>query len=990
MVHFYESVAYQFKPIRYALMAACLLVSTLVNAQQLSLKGKIVDDTGEGLPGVNIQVKGTTTGTATNADGTYSLSAPSDATLIISFIGFKTIEVAVNGRTTIDASLEVEATSLSEVVVIGYGTIEKKDATGALANVGTKEFNKGLITGPEQLISGKVAGLQITPSGDPGGRADIRLRGVSLNGEYPLFVVDGVVLDQGGGGVTGTRNPFNFINPNDILTISVLKDAQATAIYGARGANGVVMITTKSGVVGKPKVTYDGLYSVSVFTRKPDVFDAAEYRELVKIKDPNRLNKLGDSNTDWLDEVTRLGQSTQHNIGVSGGINKTTYYSSVNYTNNQGVLNNTSHERVNLSLRLDQKLLKDKLQLTLNTKNGFTNDNMGPNVIGAASAFDPTQPVYDPDNESTGGYFQWANPIATGNPAASQNQQTNKGKTFRSVNNLLIKYELPFVKGLYFNANLAYDFNDGTTHYSTDSLSRGNVNGDITGEYSEKKVINLYEYYGNYINTFGKHKIDVTAGYAWQNFRTDYSQSYNDQNDGNQDPELVAPYVENRLISFFGRGTYDYDGKYLFTFSLRRDGSTRFGPKNRWGLFPAAAVGWRILEESFAQSWTNIFSELKFRASYGVTGNEQIPDYKYATYYYPSLPGAAYQFGNEYVPTLTPVGADEALKWEENESINVAFDAGILSGRVLLTLDFYQRTVKDLLFTISPPAGSIPDDQVLTNIGNVRNKGIELVSTIVAYNRADFKWNIGFNVSYNQNEIIKLDNLTGNALDNFPGYQSGGIAGDVGQSIQIRKVGYPIDAFFVYQHKRNSDGSLVLDTNGDGIQTKLEMYEDLNNDGIINEDDLRPYKQPQPKVQIGFTSNMTWKNWDMAFTLRSNLGNYVYNNLASGTGYYQRISEANVTNNVHRSVLETDFKTKQLFSDYYVQNGSFLKVDNITVGYNFKEVPYTNNLRAYITAQNPLTIAGYKGVEPEQFYGIDNSPYPRSMTITVGLNATFK
>lgn len=990
-----------YKPKRYGSFRWSLLLNTFfaltilvgtAAAQDLAIKGKITDgSTNESLPGVNILIKGTSTGTTTDMNGDFTLNAPANATLIISFIGFKTEEVAVNNQTMINVALTATAETLSEIVVVGYGTIEKKDATGALNNVSTKDFNKGLIVGPEQLITGKVAGLQVTPSGDPGGRADIRLRGVSLNGEYPLIVVDGVVLAEGGGGVTGVRNPLNFINPSDIATMSVLKDAQATAIYGARGANGVIMITTKSGALGKPKISYDGLYSASVFTRRPDVFSSDEYRELVSIKAPGNIDDLGTSNTDWLDEVSRVAQSTQHNVSISGGANKTIYYGSLNYLGSQGVLNETSHQRVNLSLRIEQKLLNDKLQLTLNTKNGFTKDNLGPNVIGAASAYDPTQPVFDKTNTATGGYFQWANTIATGNPVASQEQQSTIGNSYRNVSSLLVRYELPFLKGLSFNANFAYDFNDGTNTYKQDSLARNNVNGDLKSVYSEKRVNNLYEYYGNYNKTFGKHKVDITAGYAWQNFRTDYSQdSYSDENPSNIDPVVNTPYVENRLISFFGRGTYDYAGKYLLTFSIRRDGSTRFGPDNRWGLFPAIGVGWRVLEEGFASGLANVFTELKIRGSYGVTGNEQIGDYAYATYYRPSLPGASYQFGSEYVSTLTPNGADSGLQWEENESINAAIDAGILDGKVTITLDFYQRTVRELLYTISPAAGSIPDDQVLTNIGSVRNKGIELVSTIVAYDRENFKWNLGFNASYNHNEIIQLDNLQGQALDDFPGYRSGGIAGDVGQSIQIRKVGEPLDAFYVYKHKRNADGSLVLDTNGDGVQTLIEMYEDLNNDGIINEDDLRPYKQPQPKVVLGLTSNMSYKNWDLAFTLRSNLGNYVYDNNASASGYYSRITEGNVTNNVHKSVLETDFKNKQLFSDYYVKNASFLKLDNITLGYNFQNVSFANMLRAYLAVQNPLVVSGYKGIEPEQFYGIDNSPYPRSMTFTVGVNATFK
>ena len=992
MVHNYSVLKKHRFPIKKLLSLLILIITTFAAfAQNINLKGRVTDSSsGEAIPGVNVLLKGTGTGVSTDSDGAFTLPVPSDGTLVFSFLGYKTVEVAVGARSSIDVIMESEASLLSEVVVVGYGTVEKKYATGAMANVTSKEFNKGLIAGPEQLLAGKVAGLQITPSGQPGGRADIRLRGVSLNGEYPLIVVDGVILDGGGGGVTGAGNPLSFINPSDIESINVLKDAQTTAIYGSRGANGIIMITTKSGVTGKPRFTYDGLYSVSVFTRKPDVFDAAEYRELVRVKAPNKLSDLGNSNTNWLDEVTRIGHNTQHNFGVSGGVKKTTYHASLNYILNQGVLNKTGHQRGNISLQVKQKLLDDNLQLTLNTKNGITEDQFGDNVIGAASAFDPTQPVRQKGNKETGGFFQWDNSNAVANPVATQEQQSRFGNTYRNVSNLIVKYDIPFLKGLSFNANFAIDFNSGATIFKRDSAARGNSNGTIRSKYAETQLNHLYEYYGNYNATFGKHKIDITGGYAWQDFRKDYKQkSFSDENPTTPFPVPPTPLDENRLISFFGRGNYDYAGKYLVTFSYRRDGSTRFGTDKRWGVFPSVGVAWRVMEEGFAQGLSNIFSEMKLRASYGITGNEQIGNYKYSTYYVPSLPGASYQFGDEYVSTFTPSGGDSRLKWEENEQINAALDLGILDGRIILTFDAYQRTVYDLLFTISPQAGSIPDDQLLTNIGSVRNRGLEFVSNVVAFDRENFDWNFSLNASYNQNEITKLDNLKGQALEDFPGYPSGGIAGDVGQTIQIRKVGQPIDAFYVYQHKRKN-GNLVLDTNGDGIQSKLEMYEDLNNDGIINEDDLRPYKQLQPKVQIGFTSNMTYKAWDLTFTLRGNFGNYVYNNLASSTGYYQVISDAGVTNNVHKSVLETGFKTRQLFSDYYVQNASFVKVDNITLGYNFNNINFLRTFRAYLTAQNPLVISKYKGMEPEQFYGIDNSPYPRSMTITLGLNATLK
>jgi TonB-dependent starch-binding outer membrane protein SusC len=435
-----------------------LFVSNIAFAQNVTIKGKIKDDfTGEGLPGANVVVKGTTNGTTSDLNGDFTIMAPENVTLVISFVGFKTQEVLISSRSVIEINLEGDAETLSEIVVVGYGTIEKKDATGSLANVNTKQFNKGLITSPEQLIVGKVAGLQINQSGEPGGGAGIRLRGVSINGETPLYVVDGVVLAEGGGGVTGGRSPLNFINPSDISSFSVLKDAQATAIYGARGANGVIIITTKSGVVGKPTISYDGSYSLSLFTRKPDILSASEFRQIIAAKAPQAIGDLGTANTDWLDEVTRLGQSMQHTIALSGGVKKTTYYASLNYLQTQGVLRFSDHSRVNLSLKIEQKLLKDKLKLTLSTKNGFTNDQFGPNVLGGASAFDPTQPVYDPTNVASGGYFQWPNTIVTSNPVATQEQATDKGNTFRNVSNLAIRYEIPFINGLSFNANLAYD-----------------------------------------------------------------------------------------------------------------------------------------------------------------------------------------------------------------------------------------------------------------------------------------------------------------------------------------------------------------------------------------------------------------------------------------------------------------------------------------------------------------------------------------------------
>lgn len=972
-----------------------LVFTMQASAQTILIRGKVTESaTGDALPGVNILIKGTSTGTTTDINGAFSINAPPDATLVISFIGFSTKEVPVNNQASLSIGLESSAQTLSEVVVIGYGSVEKKDVTGGVAKVTSADFNKGLINGADQLIDGKVAGLQIVNNGDPGGGSAIRLRGVSINGEFPLVVVDGVPLDAGGGGAVGGRNPLSLINPSDIEDITVLRDASASAIYGARGANGVIIVTTKSGKSGKMRINYDGIYSASFFTRKPDFLSPQEFRQAINAKAPQALPTLGTANTEWMNEVTQLAQNTQHTISLSGGKNKTVYFGSANYFLNNGVLRFTRNERLNLSAKVDQKFLNDDLTLTLNTKNTFTWDLYGPNVIGIAAGYDPTRPVRNPD----GTFFQWPQVLAPANPVSSQELTDNTGNTFRTLTNLMVQYNLPFVDGLSFRANFGIDYIEGNYTGLTFPTTKGAIDNQTGGsklEQDQTKTNQLYEYYLTYKKQFQRHGVEATAGYAWQNFKSDFNQISGDSLkliDGEYEStylrDTVSFPVENRLISFFGRVNYEYAGKYILTASIRKDGSTRFGPSNRWGLFPAVAVAWRVLEENFAGGLQNVFNELKLRASWGVTGNEQIGDYLYATYYYPSFQGASYQFGNQYSPTIRPTGVDPNIKWEETVSTNIGVDAGFFGGRLTASLDFYNKDVKDLIFKIAVPAGTNLSDRIVTNIGEVNNKGVELILTGVAYNRSDFKWNLSYNISYNKNRIVKLDNLVGENLKNFAGYESGGIAGDVGQFIQRRKVGHPIDAFYVLEHKRNPDGSLVLDVNGDGFQDDIEMYVDQNEDGVINENDFIIYKKPNPDVIMGLTSNMTYKKWDIAFTLKASIGNYVYNNTASANGYFVRLTEV-VTNNIHSSAFETGFKEKQLFSDYYVQNASFLKLTNITFGYNFDEFSF-GRVRAFLTAQNVLTITGYKGVDPEIFGGIDNNLYPRSITISAGVNVSFK
>lgn len=977
------------------LLSTLLIVGTTV-AQDIVVKGKITDvTTGEALPGCTVLLKGTNNGTSTSPTGEFSIQASGDAVLLISFIGYKTQEVTVNNRTVIDITMESDAQSLQEVVVVGYGSVEQKDVTGVVSKVTSKDFNRGLITAPDKLLDGKVAGLQITSNGEPGGSSEIRLRGVSINGQTPLFVVDGVPLDDGGGGVVGGRNPLNFINPNDVADITVLKDASASAIYGARGANGVIIITTKSGTAGKPKINYDSYYSASFLTRRPDVLNTSEFRNAFIAKQPQAVDDLGTADTDWMKEVTQLATSMQQNISVNGGVKKTTYYGSINYQDTKGVLRETQNKKLNFGLKVSQELFNDDLKLTLNTKTGNTWEVLGANVLGTASSFDPTQYIYN-DNDPSKGYFQWGNALAAGNPVATQAYIDNDGKSFRIFANLEAEYKIPFVKGLSFVANVAYDKTKGEYNGLTMPDNKGSNGGTIL-EQEQTKTNELYEYYAKYKKQFGKHAVDASAGYAYQNFKSEMTEFNGDSID-NSSGEWVAQYdldtiktsVENRLISFFGRLNYDYSGKYLLTVSLRRDGSSRFGETNRWGLFPSVAVGWRVLNEDFAAGLRDVFSELKLRVGWGVTGNQAIRDYAYSTYYRYSIDGASYQMGTNpdgsgiYVPTLRPTAVDPNIKWEETISTNIGIDASFMEGRLSASLNYYNKVVKDLLFEIAVPAGANLSDRVLTNIGEVTNNGFEVILNAVAIKKSNLTWNLGYNFAFNKNEITKLDNLQGEDLQDFPGYPSGGISGDVGQTIQVRKVGQPVDVFYTYQHKYEN-GLPVRDRLGVPM---TNMYVDQNGDNIINEKDLVTGKASQPKVIMGLTSNLAWKQWDMALTIKSSLGQYVYNNVASSMGYTDRLVEMESFNNVHSSAFDTEFKTKQLKSDYYVQEAWFIKFDNISIGYNFKPMKF-GKIRAYTTVQNPFMITPYKGVDPEIFNGIDNNLYPRSLTTMLGLSVNF-
>ncbi len=972
----------------YAFVLSFVVLATPTIAQDRSVSGKVTDPGGETVPGATIVEKGTQNGVIADFDGNFKITLSSgNAALTISFVGYKTQTVEVGTRTALNVVLEEDIEQLAEVVVIGYGSVEKKDVTGTVALVNEKEFNKGIIGSPDKLLTGKVAGLQIEAGGEPGASTNIRLRGISINGQNPLFVVDGVPLDEGG--VAGGRNPLNFMNPSDVESITVLKDASAAAIYGSRGANGVIIITTKNGEQGKLKLSYDGFYSISKFTRQIDVLTPSQYRAAIFDKAPQETNNLGDANTNWVDEVLQIAQGTNHNLSVSGGTKSTNYFVSLNYLDNKGVMRNTRNQTTSISLKLQQKLLNDNLIIRLNSKNGFTKDQFSPNVIGSASRMDPTRPVFDDSDPRFGGYYQWGDALATANPVATQDLNDQRGNTFRTLTNLELEYKLPFIDGLSLKANFGLDRNDGEYHSTTNAFEKGNAinnRGISVADQTHLKTSRLFEYYANYKTDIESinSRIDVTGGYSWQNFTSDFKQLAGD-NAVDMGGELIPmdttatrPYlVENRLISFFGRASIDIANKYLLTASLRRDGSTRFGEANRWGLFPSAAVGWRIINENFASGLTGLFSDLKFRIGYGVTGNQSIGDFLYSTFYSYGEPNAAYQFGNEYVLMLRPRGVDPNIKWEETVSTNFGLDAGMFDGRLNYSIEYYIKNVNDLLFSVAVPAGSNLSDKVLTNIGQVENKGFELTVNGMLYDRDAFKWDLGFNFSFNTNVVKKVDN---NTDPNFGGYDVTGISGDIGQTIQVLKAGEEAFAFKTYKHKYDGSGNPIFGS-------LLEMYEDINGDGLINEFDLVIGESPNPDFLVGITSNMSYKSWDLAFTLRGSAGNHVYNNVSSSMGFFELLTDR-VTNNIHVSAYETNFRTRQLHSDYYIEDASFIKLDNITLGYTFNKVKFAR-IKAYLTAQNVFTITGYSGVEPEIFSGVDNNLYPRSTTVILGVNASF-
>lgn len=983
----------------YTISKMCLVLimvffsaTAVLQAQETrTVTGQVTSATDEmGLPGVTIRIKGTSEGTTTDFDGNYRIQAPEGSTLVFSFVGYVREEVRVGNQTEINVQLEEDIETLAEVVVVGYGTQKKEDLTGSVASVSSEDFNRGQVTTPEQLITGKVAGVQITPAGgSPGSGARIRIRGGSslAASNDPLIVIDGVPLDTRG--VAGSANPLNFLNPDDIESFDILKDASASAIYGSRASNGVIIITTKKGRLGqKFSANFSSLHSLSTVPRTIDVLSADEFRSVVQQHAPTGQQGLvGNANTDWQDVIYRNAYATDNNLNLSGSIGEILPFRfSLGYLNQDGILRTDNMQRTSATLNLNPSFLDDHLRVTLSLKGSMTNNNFAnQGAIGSAVAFDPTQPVYVPENRF-GGYYEWTdvegnpNTLAPRNPLSLLEQRDDRSEVLRSIGNLQLDYRFHFLPELRANLNLGYDIAESQgTVIQPPTMASVFIRGGSVSEYAQERRNTLADFYLNYVKDLEgiNSRIDVTAGYSFQHFET-FNPTFATVNfEGDTIAQAGNPSrPQNRLISYFGRVNYTFNDRYLLTASLRTDGSSRFAPETRWGVFPSLAAAWRINEEAFLRD-SELFSQLKLRLGWGITGQQDIgSDFPYLPRYTFSGPAAQYQFGNQYYTTLRPEGYDRNIKWEETEQYNIGLDFGFAENRLSGSLDYYFKRTNDLLGVVTVPAGTNLTNQIFTNVGNIENSGLEAVLNynLIATERVN--WNIGLNGTYNRFRITNLSLTEGAEGVGIP---TGGIGGGVGNTIQIHTVGYAPNTFYVYQQ--------VYDEQGNPIEG---VYVDQNEDGIINEQDRYRYKNPEPRFFYGINSQLNYDRFSFGFVLRGNVGNYVYNNVNSGNATYANLGYSGYLTNLTRDVLTTNFRQPQYFSDYYMENASFLRMENITMAYDFGDIiGGRTNLRLSANAQNVFIITNYSGLDPEIAGGIDNNFYPRPRIYSVGINLGF-
>jgi TonB-linked SusC/RagA family outer membrane protein len=993
------------KLLQMIVLPTLLFFSQIAFAQDHVITGRVTDSTGAGVAGVTVTAKGSRIATQTGADGTFSIKVPSSVTsLVFTSVGMTTQEMPISGRSSLNVSMNGTPSSMNEVVVIGYGTKLKKDLTSSIASVTEKDFNKGAIVTPEQLITGKVAGVQITSNGGaPGSGSSILIRGGTSLGQggasnSPLIVIDGVPLDFTG--ISGTANAFSLINPNDIESFSVLKDAAAASIYGSRAANGVIIITTKKGKTGKAKFNFNSKYSVSTPYRTADVLSADEFRAFVKKYGTSaQIGLMGGVSTDWQDQIFENAPTFDNNISVSGTFKSLPYRVSLGYLNQQGMLRTGYLKRKTASLNLNPSLFNKRLKLDFQIKGSMENNRFAnEGSIGSAASFDPTQSVYGA-SKRYGGFWEWLDPttstglrsLAPRNPVGLLEQRLDLSEVKRSIGNLQLDYKLS--QYLHVVANMGYDVSRGEgTVYVPDSAASAyrryfdaatnTFHGGINNQYQQTYSQKLWENYLNYARDFNSidSKFEFLIGYSYQD-NTVKSKNYPDvTTDGTIVSTPAYPTSKGviRLSSFFSRLTYTLKNKYIIQGTIRRDGSSRFSEDNRWGWFPGVSVAWKLKEEDFLKN-SSLFSDLKLRGGYGVTGQQNFSQ-GYLALYTQGTATAEYQFGSNYYTVLRPDGYNPNLQWEETKSLGIGIDFGFLKNRLTGSIDVYDKKTSKLLNAINQSAGTNFSNIVVANVGDMENKGVELTLNGQIVRRRSLSVDAGFNVSYNHNEITKL------TIVNDPTYignQFGGISGGTGNTIFINSVGFPRGSFYVYQQ--------VYDAKGNPVE---DLFVDRNGDGQITDKDLYKYKRATPDVFLGAYSNASWKKWNGGFSLRASFGNYMYNNRNSSTGTQRNIlNPLNYLNNGSVDVLKTGFVgggSRYFLSDYYVENASFLRMDNIFVGYNAGNwLSKTTNLSIAANVQNVFVVTKYDGVDPEIGSGIDNNFYPRPRIFILSINLDF-
>lgn len=991
-----------------------LFLSIGAFAQQIAVKGHVKDTTGEPVIGANVLVKGTTNGTITDFDGNFMLNVPKDAILSVSFVGYKTTEV--KAAPTVMITLEDDSQVLDAVVVIGYGSVKKNDMTGSVTAIKPDKLNKGLITNAQDMMTGKIAGVSVVSKGGaPGAGATIRIRGgSSLTAENdPLIVIDGLAMDNKG--VKGLSNPLSMVNPNDIESFTVLKDASATAIYGSRASNGVIIITTKKGQAGaRPTISYDGNLSVSNVKSTVDVMDGNQFRSFIKDiwgEDSEAYSKLGNANTDWQKEIFRAAVSTDHNLTISGGLKNMPYRVSFGYTNQNGILKTSKFERYTASVSLAPSFFQDHLKVNANLKGMIAKNRYADgNAVGSAVSFDPTQSVRSDDPYHQyyfDGFFQWNtdasslnddtwkrtfNGNAPGNPVALLEEKNDRAISKSLIGNLELDYKFHFLPDLHAHVNGGMDLSTGKQYTDVSPYSStNNYYGSYGWEEKDKYNLSLNAYLQYSKDFTDKHRFDVMAGYEWQHFHDTSDQEYwglyplsNNvvENRGQRYNNTASgSATESYLVSFFGRVNYTLLDRYLFTATVRQDGSSRFHKDNRWGLFPSFALGWKLKEEAFLKD-VDVLSDLKLRLGYGITGQQNINsgDYPYLAVYETNKDGAYYPILGEGI-TYRPNAYNPDLKWEKTTTYNVGVDFGFLNNRINGSVDYYYRKTTDLLNSVFVSAGTNFKNKVLSNVGSLENSGVEFSINSKPVVTTDWTWDLGFNITYNKNEITKL--TTGDS-ENYYVAAGDNIGGGRDMKAMAHAVGHPASSFYVYQQ--------VYDENGRPIENE---FVDRNGDGTINGDDRYFYKKPTADVLMGLTSRLSYKSWDFSFSLRASLNNYVYNSVEAGGSDCNPTSiySFGALNNRPLMGVANNIQSKNdntLLSDYFVQNASFMKCDNITLGYSFKKLfgaPIGG--RVYAAVQNVFTITKYKGLDPEVENGLDNNIYPRPLTTLIGLSLNF-